>query len=223
MRDVVHERRVRPDDEHAPQLLAMRIEEPRRAMQADRGLPRTGAALHDERAVRLRRDQPVLIRLDRRDDVAHPSLTPAVELLEQEVRHRRTLDRGAVERLVGDVDDPPPVRAVSPPLRHALRIGGRRRIERTRGRRLPVDDERLRLLVLTQRRPTYNGRSSPSSVSRPKQGRSPRPRTCAHAASPMPPSRAPRTPSPSLPACVRASNACGRGIRTRDRCTLLCL
>ena len=123
VRDVVHERRVRADDEHAAQLLAVRVEEPRRAVQPDGGLAGARAALHDERAVGIGGDQPVLVRLDRRDDVAHPPLAAALELLEQEVRHRCALDDGAVERLVGDVDDAPAVRAVAAPLGDALRIG----------------------------------------------------------------------------------------------------
>ncbi len=94
-----------PDDEHAAQLLAVRVEEPRGAVQPDRRLPGARAALHDERALGLGRDQPVLVGLDRRDDVAHAPLAAALELFEQEVRDARALDRGAVERLVGDVGD----------------------------------------------------------------------------------------------------------------------
>ena len=130
VRDVVHERRVRADDEHAAQLLAVRVEEPRRAVQPDRRLAGAGSALHDERAVGIGRDQPVLVGLDRRDDVAHAPLAAPLELLEQEVGHRRAFDGGAVERLVGDVDDAAPVGAVAAPLRDALRIGRRRRVER---------------------------------------------------------------------------------------------
>ena len=119
VRDVVHERRVRADDEHAAQLLAVRVEKPRRAVQPDGRLAGAGAALDDERAVGLGGDQPVLVGLDRRDDVAHPPLAAALELLEQEVGDRGALDRGAVERLVGDVDDAPPVGAVAAALRDA--------------------------------------------------------------------------------------------------------
>ena len=54
-------------------------------MEADRRLARSGAALDDEDAVRLARDQAVLVGLDRRDDVAHVLVAAALELLEQDV------------------------------------------------------------------------------------------------------------------------------------------
>jgi hypothetical protein len=82
VRHVVHEGRVRPDDEHAAQPLAVRVEEPGRAVQPDRGLAGAGPALHDERALWLGCDQPVLVRLDRGDDVAHSHVAAALELLE---------------------------------------------------------------------------------------------------------------------------------------------
>ena len=126
----------------------MRIEEPRRAVQPDGGLAGSGPALHDERAVGIGGDQPVLVGLDRRDDVAHPPLAAALELLEQEVRDGGALDRGTVERLVGDVDDAPAFGAVAAPLRDAVRVGRRRGVERPRRRRLPVDDEHLVLVVV---------------------------------------------------------------------------
>src|SRR5205814_10149054 len=97
VRDVVHEGRVRPDDEYTAEPLAVGVEEPGRAMQADCRLAGAGTALYDERTLRLGRDQPVLVRLDRRDDVAHPRIAPPVELLEQEVRDACAFDRAAVE------------------------------------------------------------------------------------------------------------------------------
>jgi hypothetical protein len=148
VRDVVHERRVRPDDEHPAQPLPMHVEKPRRTVKPDGGLPRAGPALHDERSLRLGRDQPVLVRLDGRDDVAHSALAPPLELLEQEVRDARAFERGAVERLVGDVEDATALRPVAAPLRHPLRVGWRRRVERPRRRRLPVGDEHLVVVVV---------------------------------------------------------------------------
>ena len=148
MRDVVHERRVRTDDEDAAQLLAVRVEKPRRAVKPDGCLPGPWPSLHDERAAGIGGDQPVLVRLDRRHDVAHPPLAAALELLEQEVRYGCAFDDRAVERLVGDVDDAPPVRAVAAPLRDALRIGRRGSVERSRRRRLPVHDEHLVLVIV---------------------------------------------------------------------------
>ena len=80
-------------------------------MQADGGLAGARAALDDERRCRLGRDQPVLVCLDRRDDVAHVEVAVPLELLEQEVADSRTVEDRAVERLVGDVDQPPAVGA----------------------------------------------------------------------------------------------------------------
>ena len=75
------------------ELLAVRVEEPRGPVQPDRRLAGARPALDDERALRLGRDQPVLVGLDRRHDVAHPPLAPPLQILEQEVRHRSSLER----------------------------------------------------------------------------------------------------------------------------------
>jgi hypothetical protein len=117
-------------------------------VEADRGLPGAGAALDDERALRLGRDQAVLVGLDRGDDVAHAHVAAALELLEQEVRDARALDGAAVERLVGDVDETPALGAEAAPLLDAVRRLGCRRVEGPRRGRLPVDDQRLVLLVV---------------------------------------------------------------------------
>src|SRR4051812_22910158 len=111
----------------------MRVQEPRCAMEADRRLAGAGTALDDERAVGVGGDEAVLIGLDRRDDVAHPSIAAAVELLEEKVRDPGALDRAAVERLVGDFEELPPFRPETPALRDAVRILRRRRVERPRG------------------------------------------------------------------------------------------
>ena len=116
-------------------------------METDRRLAGARAALDDERAVGLGGDEAVLVGLDRRDDVAHPRVAAAVELLEEEVGDSGALDRAAVERLVGDVEELASLRAEAAALRDAVRILRRRGVERPRGRRLPVDDERLLLGV----------------------------------------------------------------------------
>ncbi len=54
-------------------------------METDCGLPRSRSALDDERRLGLASDQPVLVGLDRRDDVAHAVVARAIELLEEEV------------------------------------------------------------------------------------------------------------------------------------------
>ncbi len=158
MRDVLHERRVRADDEDAPQLLAMRVEQVRGAMEPHRRLAGSRAALHDERPHRLARDQPVLVGLDRRDDVAHPRLAAPVELVEQEVAARD--GAGAVELFVAHVEDAPTLRTESTPQRHVVGIRRRRDVEGPRGGRLPVDDEQLVVVVV---------HPAPSDVERPRR------------------------------------------------------
>ena len=163
VRDVVHEGRVRADDEHAAQPLAVRVEEPRGAVQADRRLAGARPALHDERALGLGRDQPVLVGLDRGDDVAHAHVAAAFELLEQEVRDARALDRAPVERLVGDVGETPALGAEAASLLDAVRRLRRRRVERPRRGRLPVHDERL---VLDRRAPSGGRRRAAAACRR---------------------------------------------------------
>ena len=150
VRDVVHEHRVRPDDEDAAalELAAVGVEEPRRPVQADRRLAGAGAALDDEHALRLERDQAVLVGLDRRDDVAHVLVAAALELLEQDVGDAVDDVTGrAVQRLVVEVEQPAALVPEPAAERHALRIGDGRRVEGAGGGRLPVDDDRRLLLV----------------------------------------------------------------------------
>ena len=150
MRDVLHEGAVRPDDQHAAAgiALAFGVDQPRRAVEADRRLAGAGAALDDERTVRRMGDQPVLIGLDRRDDVAHVAFAGPLQLFEQEVADTRAVECRAVEGLVGDVEQLASLRAEAAAERDALRILRRRRVERARGRRLPVDDDLVALVVV---------------------------------------------------------------------------
>ena len=150
VRDVLHERPVRADHEDAAarQGVAVRVEQERGAVQPDGGLAGARPALDHERRRRLGRDQPVLVGLDRRDDVAHVHVAVALELLEQEVADGRAVEDRAVERLVGDVDHAPPVRAEAAAQADAVRIDGRRGVERPRRGRLPVDDDLPALLVV---------------------------------------------------------------------------
>ena len=93
-------------------------------------------------------DQPVLVGLDRRDDVAHVAFAAALQLFEQEVADAGAVERRAVERLVGDVEQLASLGAKAAAERDALRILRRRRVERPRGRRLPVDDDLVALVVV---------------------------------------------------------------------------
>ena len=150
VRDVFHERAVRPDDEYAAPgvALALGVDQPRGPVEPDRGLARSGAALDHERTVGRMGDQAVLVGLDRRDDVAHVAFAAPVQLLEQEVADARTVERRAVERLVGDVEQLASLRTEAAAERDALRILRRGRVERPRGGRLPVDDDLVALVVV---------------------------------------------------------------------------
>ena len=143
--DVGDEHAVRPDDQHAlARELRVGVQQPRRAVQADRGLAGAGAALHDQRAVGRLGDQRVLLRRDRRDDLAHLAdalardvlddrlgevLLPRLELLVDEPEHGAILD----------VEPAPPA--------DAARVGRRGGVERLGGRRPPVDRQQAVALV----------------------------------------------------------------------------
>ena len=104
----------------ALELAPVRVEEPRRAVEADRGLAGAGAALDDEEPFGSRVIRLVLVGLDRRDDVAHVLVAAALELLEQDVGDAvDDLACGAVERLVVEVEQLPAVDAEAPAQRDA--------------------------------------------------------------------------------------------------------
>ena len=71
--DVTQEGGVRSDDQHAlaGQLVAVGVEQERRPVQADGGLPGARGPLDAHRLGELCADDHVLLRLDGRDDVAH--------------------------------------------------------------------------------------------------------------------------------------------------------
>ena len=76
-----------------------------------------------------------------------PSRRP-LQLFEQEVADAGAVERRAVEGLVGDVEQLASLGAKAAAERDALRILRRRRVERPRGRRLPVDDDLVALVVV---------------------------------------------------------------------------
>jgi hypothetical protein len=127
----------------------MRVQQERRAVQPDGRLAGAGTALHDEGRPWVARNQPVLIRLNRRDDVPHPGFAGTLELLQEEVVHRdeRLGDR-PVERFVADVEQLPALRSEAAPKGDPVRLGRGRGVERPGGRRLPVHDDRLPVLIV---------------------------------------------------------------------------
>ena len=126
-----------------------RVEEPRRAVQPDRGLAGARAALDDERAVRVVRDQAVLVGLDRRDDVAHVRVARRARAPRAGSRRRAapsTIEPSSASSAMSSRRRPSVRkrrRSVTP-----VRVLRRRRVERARRGRLPVDDELLLLLVV---------------------------------------------------------------------------
>src|SRR5205085_10502000 len=113
-------------DEHAgaPELSAVRVQQPRRPVETDGRLPRARSALHYEDTLRLARDQRVLVCLDGRDDVAHVLVAAALELLEEDVRDAvHDVSGRSVERLVVEVEERSPLDAEAPPESDALRLG----------------------------------------------------------------------------------------------------
>src|SRR5205085_10152145 len=109
--------------------LAMGVDEPRRAVEGDGGLARPGAALDDEGRLEVVRDQPVLVGLDRRDDVAHPRVARPLELFQQVVGDTRAVARRAVKALVRDPEDLPALGAEAAAPANALPVDLRRAVE----------------------------------------------------------------------------------------------
>ena len=155
---VVGERSGRADDEHPAVLvaLAVAVEEEGDPVERDHGLARSRSAGDDERAGRRRSDDPVLIGLDRRDDVAHAFAVRSLQRSEERPLARRRFEpellRGArIDELVHDVDDARAVREDGAASRDAFRLRGRRAVERRSGRRAPVDEQHV--VVIDHRHP----------------------------------------------------------------------
>jgi hypothetical protein len=109
-------------------------------------------------------DQPVLVGLDRRDDVAVAFPCP-LQLFEQEVADAGAVERGAVEGLVGDVEQ---LASRARKRRRSVTLCGSwgRRVENGRAAGA------CQLTTIwspssscTQRRPTYSARSTASKSS----------------------------------------------------------
>jgi hypothetical protein len=141
--DVAQERRVGADDEHhAPgETLALGVEQVGGPVQRDGGLAGAGAALDDEDAAVRGADDLVLFRLDGRDDVRHSPGAGRVERREQ-CRFAGGAALLSAEFLVPDRGHPPVDGADMPATAHAFRGERGRGVERARGGRPPVDQQR---------------------------------------------------------------------------------
>ena len=149
--DVVEERPVRPDHQHAVacQPAAVLEQQVGRAVQGDRRLAGPGTALHDQRLVDRRADHDVLLGLDRRHDLAHRAGPGGADLGQHRVGDaaRDLAARRVVEVLVEVGDQLALVEREPPAERHPERVDGRRPVERRRDRRPPVDDDRVVVVV----------------------------------------------------------------------------
>ena len=141
----------RADDEDAAGLEAapVGVEQVGRAVEGDDGLARAGATRDLGDATCAGADGLVLVGLDRRDDVAH-----ALAAAAGQGRHERAVpDDDEVVRGLGDhevvldADDDRAAAAQDTTAQDAHRLRRGRTVEGGRGRRAPVDDERLVVVV----------------------------------------------------------------------------
>ena len=150
--DVVEERPVRPDHEHAVagEAAAVLEQQVRGTVQGDGGLAGAGAALDDEHLVHRRPDHEVLLGLDRRHDLAHRAGALGADLGEHGVRdaagHVRRVR--VVEVLVEVRRQLTLVEHEAPAQVHAERVGAGGAVERRGDRRPPVDDDGVVGVVL---------------------------------------------------------------------------
>ncbi len=116
-------------------------------MQSHRGLAGARTALHDEALLQRRADDLVLLRLDRRDDVAHLAGAATLELREQRVGNAPTTTRALGVRvgevLVEEPDDLATIEREPAPLVDPHRVGPRRPVERHGDVGAPVHDDRV--------------------------------------------------------------------------------
>ena len=140
---MVEEGTVRADDENAGavEAVAEGVEQPGRPVQPDGRLARARRALHAHADGHVAADDLVLLRLDRRDDVAHRTGAGALDLRREERACRRGGLLGLAQVLVleggqATLVDPEPT-----PQHDVHRVERRRPVERGRDRGAPVDDD----------------------------------------------------------------------------------
>jgi hypothetical protein len=125
------------------------------AVQRDRGLPGARSALDDEDPGQRRADHPVLLGLDRADDVAHLAGAGGVQRHHQRALagHHRPVPlrvvRVEVEHLVLDAGDLPVLGGQLPAPDDPVRLHRGGPVERL-GRRRPPVDQQLPVLVVGQ-------------------------------------------------------------------------
>ena len=119
------------------QPVAERVEQPRRPVQADRGLAGPRRPLHAYRRRGIGADDLVLLRLDRGDDVAHRADARSLDLVDEDLAAPDVARLGGDEVLVLVGGEPSVVHAEPAAQPHAHR-GGRERPGRTPRRARPA-------------------------------------------------------------------------------------
>ena len=151
--DVTHEHARRPDHQHAAALVApaVGVEQVRRTVQRDHGLPGAGTTGDRHDALVGRADRPVLLGLDGRDDCVHRAVARAGQLGQQRTfaHDGQRLRRGVlrVEQVVLDAEHVHALAAQDPAAYDALRVGQRGLVEHGRRRGAPVDQHHVVVLV----------------------------------------------------------------------------
>jgi hypothetical protein len=154
--DVAEKGRIRSDDQYGAfgELFPVRVQQIGGPMEGDRGLARSRSALHDEDTALRGADDPVLLGLDGRHDVAHPPGAGAAQRGEQHLVGVVGLVAGAggvgeVHDLVVQRGDRPPLRGDVPPAAQSHRLVTGGEIERARDGGPPVDQQRSAFRVVT--------------------------------------------------------------------------
>jgi hypothetical protein len=148
--DVGEKRPVGADHQHAAAQhpARVRVEQVGHPVQPDRGLPGPRRTLHAQALVGAGPDDVVLVRLDRRHDVAHRARPRPLDLLDEDAadRARRPSRLGELLVLIGGelgAGEPEPA-----PPRQAHRVGRAGPVEGPGHRRAPVDDDRVAIAVM---------------------------------------------------------------------------
>lgn len=118
----------------------MGVEQVGGAVQADGGLARTGSALDAQRGVEVRPYEHVLVRLDRRHDVAHRAGSGPLDLILQQPGGCLAGPGQILVLVRGQLSL---TEAEPAPARHSHRLAGTRAVERERHSGSPVDHQRL--------------------------------------------------------------------------------
>ena len=148
---MVQERLVGPDHQHAVAFepVPLGVEQVGDAMQRDDGLSGSGATFDHQHSGVIEPDDLVLFGLDCRHDVAHPVTARRADRREQR-RVATFAGTGTAQDLIGEIEHltPASVELAAPP--HVLRARRGGDIERARGRRPPIEQQRLVFVLLVE-------------------------------------------------------------------------